>query len=110
MNNEYETIRKTLLSLLCAGDKICYIYRDISAHDVRYRVMRCTVNGIIGDKKITIITIHGTKPRLTSMIEAYEGRLFIHEFGQPTDRDKRIAKMISIINAKETVHEYDRWI
>jgi hypothetical protein len=113
MTQEYEIIKKGLISLLCVGDKINYIYRGMGIFDAvtkkftpTYRVMRCLITGIIDDKRITLMTIYDTHSvRLTRMTEVYKGELYLHDFGQPMDHERRLSKMAEILEDKETVYE-----
>jgi hypothetical protein len=113
MTAEYEIIREGLIALLSVGDKINYLYDGIGFRDdetgkyiPEYRVMRCTITKIIGYGKIAILTTHGPNTiRYTKMIDVYKGELYLHDIGQPEDRDKRLARLTRMLEAKETVYE-----
>jgi hypothetical protein len=90
MSEEYEKIRETLLSLLCVGDSINYMY-----YDSRGRISIC--KDIVNRIEEKYIFTGMWSYAYLDIIEQYEGQLYIWEKYSFYTREEKIDAMIKII-------------
>lgn len=114
---EYKIIKEGIISLLCVGDKVYYIYRRIEnvynydskwTTQVHYVIRECTITHIC-DNIIQIESLQlGTKaPQCFDLefVEMYDGRLYRYPVLDDKNSLQRLVDVTNIIESEDTEFE-----